>query len=154
MTVTNHMLTGAVIALTVHHPAIAIPLAFLSHFALDALPHYGYGFIPYSQRDKQPYFLAKQVADGLLALTLFLVVPYATRYYQLPIITQLAMLAAYLPDGLWTYHYLRAQRTGRYGRPDWFSRLHKRIQWCERSWGIYVELGWLGGMAALIRLVA
>ena len=38
---TNHMVTGAVIALVVKQPALALPLAFLSHFVLDALPHYG-----------------------------------------------------------------------------------------------------------------
>src|SRR5438270_5495542 len=40
MTATNHAITGAAIALAVKKPELAIPLAFISHFALDAIPHY------------------------------------------------------------------------------------------------------------------
>src|SRR5690242_2115662 len=40
MTATNHALSGAVIALAVKNPVLAIPLAFVSHFVLDLLPHY------------------------------------------------------------------------------------------------------------------
>ena len=41
MTGFNHGMTGAVIALTVKKPELAIPLSFLSHFAQDAIPHFG-----------------------------------------------------------------------------------------------------------------
>src|SRR5579862_4850839 len=41
MTATNHVLTGLLIVSVVHNPVIALPLAFLSHFLVDALPHYG-----------------------------------------------------------------------------------------------------------------
>src|SRR5690349_19130048 len=41
MTATNHVLTGALIAVVVHNPVVALPAAFLSHFVLDAIPHYG-----------------------------------------------------------------------------------------------------------------
>jgi hypothetical protein len=37
------MYAGAIIALAISQPLIALPLAFVSHFVLDALPHYGYG---------------------------------------------------------------------------------------------------------------
>jgi len=42
MTITNHVLAGAIIGLTVSNPVAAIVLAFASHFVLDALPHFGY----------------------------------------------------------------------------------------------------------------
>src|SRR6202050_887638 len=41
MTLTNHLLTGVHLAMVFPAP-IAIPLAFASHFILDALPHFGY----------------------------------------------------------------------------------------------------------------
>ena len=43
MTTTAHALTGAAIAVVIKKPKLAIPLAFLSHFACDALPHFGIG---------------------------------------------------------------------------------------------------------------
>ena len=42
MTITNHLLAGSLIGLTVAQPALAIALAFASHFVMDALPHFGY----------------------------------------------------------------------------------------------------------------
>ena len=41
MTATNHVVTGIAIVALVPNPAISLPLAFLAHFALDALPHFG-----------------------------------------------------------------------------------------------------------------
>ena len=39
MTGTNHALSGAVIATFLPAP-VAIPVAFMSHFVLDAIPHF------------------------------------------------------------------------------------------------------------------
>jgi hypothetical protein len=41
MTGFNHGMTGAAIALAVKQPALAVPLAFLSHFVTDMIPHFG-----------------------------------------------------------------------------------------------------------------
>ncbi len=41
MTGFNHAVTGALIAGAVGNPFLAIPLAFASHFVLDAIPHFG-----------------------------------------------------------------------------------------------------------------
>ncbi len=38
----NHAMTGAVIGLAITAPVVAMPIAFFSHFALDALPHFGF----------------------------------------------------------------------------------------------------------------
>ena len=56
MTATNHALTGATIATLVRQPYLAIPLAFLSHFFCDALPHFDIKFkfeeslVPFKKR--------------------------------------------------------------------------------------------------------
>lgn len=42
MVIASHILAGAVIAAKINSPAIGLPLAFLSHFILDALPHREY----------------------------------------------------------------------------------------------------------------
>lgn len=151
MTVTNHMMTGALIALVVKQPTLAIPLALISHFVIDAVPHYGYGSLPPSERDGQKHFLGKQIADTYFALGLFWLVPYLLRNHQTSFITSICMLVAFLPDAVWSYQYVRAQRRGFYGERNWFTRFHKAIQWCERPWGIYVELIWFVAIGAIMR---
>ena len=44
MTATGHAIIGTVIAAKVGNPALAIPLAFASHFLADALPHWDTGY--------------------------------------------------------------------------------------------------------------
>ena len=40
MTATGHAIIGTVIATKIGNPALAIPIAFFSHFAADAFPHW------------------------------------------------------------------------------------------------------------------
>ncbi len=44
MTTVTHMVTGLVITQAVANPYISLPLAFASHFALDAIPHNDYAY--------------------------------------------------------------------------------------------------------------
>ncbi len=46
MLYTPHFLTGAAIAHLVPNPIIALPLAFVSHFALDCIPHTDFDLTP------------------------------------------------------------------------------------------------------------
>ncbi len=39
----NHVATGALVAVAINRPILALPAAFLSHFVIDALPHYSHG---------------------------------------------------------------------------------------------------------------
>ena len=142
MTMTNHFMTGALVAVIFRRPEVAIPVAFASHFVIDALPHYGYGYIHPKERDRQNRFIFKQTIDAYTALALFWIVPYLLRNYLAPLITGACMLAAFIPDAIWTLHFVKAQRGHAYPELNWFNRLHKAIQWCERSWGIYVEVMW------------
>lgn len=74
MTATNHALTGAVIALAINEPWLAIPLAFLSHFAIDAIPHWDYAINrkrPYDSRFIEPHFFKLLSADLVLAFIMF-----------------------------------------------------------------------------------
>ena len=61
MLITNHVLSGAVIGAAVDNPAAALPLGVASHFALDALPHWG-------EWMSKSHFLRVAVADGLTGL--------------------------------------------------------------------------------------
>lgn len=152
MTMTNHFMTGALVAVVFRRPEIALPVAFLSHFAIDALPHYGYGHIDPKERDGKQRFIFKQALDAYTALGLFWLVPYLLRNYQAPIVTSGCMLAAFIPDVIWTFHFVKAQRGHGYPELIWFNKVHKKIQWCERSWGIYVEAMWFA--IAVLAMVA
>lgn len=43
MTATAHALVGGAIAASIQNPALGIPLAFISHPLLDAIPHWDFG---------------------------------------------------------------------------------------------------------------
>ena len=61
MLVTNHVLSGALIGAVVRRPVPAFLLGVASHFALDAVPHWG------NWRDARQ-FLQVAVPDGLTGL--------------------------------------------------------------------------------------
>jgi hypothetical protein len=90
MLITNHVLSGAAIGAVARGPAQAFALGVASHFALDAVPHWG------DWRDRK-HFMHVAVRDGLAGLavmgTLTAAAPAGRR------LTMLAgMAGAALPD--------------------------------------------------------
>src|SRR5690606_32642989 len=52
-----------------------------------------------------------------------------------------AMVMAVLPDLMWPYRYLWFERFGKEPpRSGPLTRFHQKVQWCERPWGLAVEL--------------
>lgn len=127
----NHTLTGAAIAIAVKQPALAIPLAFLSHFVLDAIPHFGdvpiytYG---------HPKFLYIAAADGLISIGSIWFIMACNP--QLALVIGLGAFFAILPDLFWLGHFARKWK-------HWFFTFHQKIQWFERPPGIMVEVSYL-----------
>ena len=151
MTGYNHVATGAIIALSIKEPAIALPLAFASHFVLDALPHYGADF---HQRKKYPAFL--RIVGTDLVLTPLAIVLVSLLAHSWLVFG--AMLLAICPDIVWfgKYYYDWRKNLPFQLPQDVFSRFHKRIQWAERSdaLGMGIELATaLLATAAIIALV-
>lgn len=148
MTATNHAITGAIIAMAIDKPAIALPLAFLSHFAQDTIPHFGYpGREGYKEAIRHKSLKIVMAADVIFFLPLlFLLVFYNASFW-----VYLASFLALSPD----FHdfiafFLFHRNVGW----NWFSKITEAIQWCERPWGITVEIIWyVGGMALLIHLL-
>lgn len=137
MTALNHLAVGAIIGTAIGDPWLAVPVAFLSHFLLDALPHFGYSLPPerLKERDKKPLFWGVLAADVLLSITL---VAWLRLYAgNLAFVTA---LVAYTPDIAWLYRYAKERKTGKWESGSWLSRFHSRIQWCERPWGLTVEV--------------
>jgi hypothetical protein len=138
MTGLNHVLTGSAIALAFRQPALVVPLAFLSHFVLDAIPHFDHPIYQYGSR----YFTAIMATDAVISLTtvviLMLLVP------QLALSIALGALGAIVPDFFWLYYYT-------HGRPQWwFFRFHNKIQWFERPPGLFVEAAYLIFISTII----
>lgn len=133
MTATNHALTGAAIALAVKRPELALPLAFVSHFVLDAIPHYG------PRRFAFRRFLKFLIADAALAATSLIVLVILFPAHALLIFGCMAVAVA--PDLAWIL-YIRPLEENNKASLDPLSRIHWTIQWKEFPRGIYVEGLW------------
>ena len=62
MLVTNHVLSGALIGAVTRRPTVAFAVGVASHFAVDAVPHWG------DWGDDKSLFLKVAVRDGLTGL--------------------------------------------------------------------------------------
>jgi len=135
MTATNHGLFGALLAVTLHkYPAVAITLAPLSHFLLDALPHFGSDKI--SLHSKK--FFKILYADMTLAVVSTLAVAWFWQEIALLVVV-CAFLAA-SPDLMWLYlEYLKPTKKAKW---PWFAHFHSWIQWSQTPAGFAVECLW------------
>ena len=144
MTATNHALTGALVGLAIVNPVVAVPLAFLSHYVLDMIPHYGRpepGYI------KSLFFRNLLVVDAALCLLLVIILAIVQPQYWL-----LACICAFLatsPDIFWLNKY-RKSKQGLPWRPNWHSRFAAKIQWYEKPEGALVEFAWFCMAVALL----
>jgi len=138
MTATNHALTGALIGLSVHQPFLVLPLAFMSHFLLDALPHgeVAGGYSGSSQFTQ--YLIIDASLCGLLVAVLVVNQPSSWL---------LASICAFLaasPDLMWAQGYLRARKGIKTQlKPKYaLARFHAWVQWYQRPLGWAVEAVW------------
>lgn len=149
MTTSNHIFTGAIIALVVKQPQIALPLAFVSHFVLDALPHYGYDGHGYGAAFKQRLtFVVESI--NIVGVPLLI---YTLRGQSVWV--WLAAILAISPDFMWVYRYFWFERKGLNPPGGPLTRFHHWVQWCEVRWGWPIEFGVFGLLAwQLIRMTA
>lgn len=92
MTGFNHGLAGAIIALTVKQPILAISLAFASHYLLDTLPHRGFS----KEQVLGPRFNRLVKIDFVFSL--FLMALLALVFPNHVLIIWACMIAAAVPD--------------------------------------------------------
>jgi hypothetical protein len=145
VTITNHVVTGALVAVAINRPWLSLPAALLSHFAVDIIPHWDYK-LPGSPRIRQAAILI----DLTLALYLLLVLALSVDASRRLLIA--GGFLGILPDIMWLPHILY----GRFSPNDrptllhLLRRFHVKIQWNETAWGKYVEIAWLVAMLILI----
>lgn len=138
MTGLNHVLTGTAIALAVQQPLVAAPLAFLSHFVLDVIPHFDHPHYRYGSR----YFAIIMTSDGILSVAAVIAIMLITP--AMAGVIAVGALCAILPDFTWLYYY-------RHNRPQWwFFKFHSKIQWFERPPGALVEASYLIFISSVI----
>lgn len=138
VTGTNHLLTGANIGLVITSPIIAVPLAFISHFVLDALPHFGSPWDQELGKRVRPKLFASVIRVDTL-LSFGIVVFMYTQQLWLPLA---CMFAALFPDFIWVYRFVFKEQFGKLppSPKSKLSQFHKDIQRYERHWGLSIEI--------------
>jgi hypothetical protein len=126
-----------------------VPLAFLSHFAIDAIPHFGLD-------DRELFgrrFNIILIADFLFAISLMAVL--AILFPAHIWLVWVCMIAAASPDLMWAYHKLYVVHLNkRKINLGHIGRFHKKIQWSQTLPGAYVEALWfllIGSYILLLR---
>lgn len=139
MTAVNHVLAGAIIGATITQPVLAIPLALVSHFVLDALPHFGFTYKGWQERLRHRKLVnivaVYDVIVLLIAVYLILQAAPATL-----VIVCAAM--AVLPDLVWVYRFIFPEKWGTKAPSEgmWLTKFHYRIQKYEFKEGIIIEV--------------
>lgn len=142
MTGTNHALTGAVIAGAIGNPIIALPVAFVSHFLLDGLPHFGEGVHALSKLTKSVWLLDFFL---LSCLMLFLLLSQNWIFFA-------GAFAAISPDFAWIYRFIVKEKLGKIKptQMNKFNRFHSSIQKYETKHGILIEIVWFIFIASVL----
>lgn len=140
MTATNHALTGAIIGLTIDKPLLAIPLAFLSHFVCDAIPHFKFAG-DFDNVAKSSKFARYLIIEAFLCFLIVL-----GLYLKQPFHWQVAAICAFLatsPDFMWIRKFISAKHNKKF-HETLFDKFASKIQWFQRPIGAVVEIVWFG----------
>lgn len=138
MTAINHSLTGAVIGLWVGGPWLAVPLAIISHYVCDAIPHFGLNVPP------EAVLVTTKFRNYLLVealLCFLLVMGLASLRPEHWLLAAACAFAAAAPDFLSVNRYLTVRR-GQTWTPGRYTKFAQDIQWFERPIGGAVEIAW------------
>ncbi len=137
MMATSHAVCGAVIAIAVKEPILALPLALASHFACDALPHIGLD--EYGGHNKKPGLFHKILIIDAVLLTLFVVFLLASGASWLVFA---CLFLAGAPDFVWAYQYVIIEKIKKtkIATQNTFNQFHTDIQWYQKLRGAYFEL--------------
>lgn len=133
MTATGHAILGAIIAAKAGNPAIAIPLAFASHIAADAIPHWDTG--TNARKKGERTTLIHSFFDVLIGfivsfLIIILFFPKTDLTYVLLII-----LVSQSPDWLTSLYYFFHIKFFKFTYD--FQKLYDNC--LDKPWGIIIQ---------------
>jgi hypothetical protein len=142
MTGLNHSLTGSLISVFLP-VSVAVPAAFVSHFVLDSLPHFGEIFEKRKRLSKTVWTIDITLS---VVFNLFLL---ANNHWLI----LLCSLVAMSPDYAWVYRFTVQEKFGKMPpKPEnKFNRFHVSIQKFERRWGLIIEVIWAVTAYILLR---
>jgi hypothetical protein len=146
MTGLNHALTGATVAAAINKPILALPAALLSHFLVDAIPHWDYK-VPGGVKGRQKVMLVD------LCLSLCLLFILAMTLNVQPWLVIAGGLLGILPDAMWLVYFMSGKpsiRGNKNSPMNRIKRFHHWIQWSETRWGIIVEAIWFVAMLVVV----
>lgn len=141
MTATSHAVLGTVIAAKIGNPALAVPIAIISHLAADAIPHWDVA----THRGK------KDIKKLILDLFLDVLLSFALSFVLLSLLFPktnlsyafLIIIASQLLDWLTGPYYLFDYLFNIHPPPfSWFYRLQKKFDHqLDKPWGIITQVG-------------
>lgn len=139
-------MTGAVIALLVKEPALAVPLSFLSHFVCDAIPHFGLAPGEKLFERKFNFILSSDFITALCTMVILGMLFPAQSW-----LIWSCMVAAASPDLMWAYYNLYIEKLQK-KKPRFglLARFHIWIQWSQTPKGWFVEGAWFLATIAVI----
>jgi hypothetical protein len=149
MTAPNHAITGALIGLALPNMWLGVPLAILSHFVLDAIPHYDVPGDTNEARIGSKQFLLVQILGGgaVCALLVFVLWQFAPVYW---FSAAVCAFAAASPDLLSFPRFVSVKRGGHdLVEKNWFWKFHNDIQRQHPRY-LSVELVWFGVAATIL----
>jgi hypothetical protein len=142
VTAPNHALTGALIGMAVSEPLLAMPLAFLSHFVCDAIPHYDSTIEDGPKRLMSKEFIFVQLVTGAVVCFALVACLALFRPHHWVLAAFCAFLAA-SPDLFWLPRFIRVLRTHKdFWGKNWFLRFHAFIQWKTGPQFWILEAAW------------
>ncbi len=135
MTGLNHGLNGAIIALVVKQPYLALPMSVIGHYVSDFVPHYGVSqdqvLEPKFNRFVKIDFLLSLVAMGILALL----------FPDHKLLIWGCMILSAIPDAIWWF-YRKTVKKWPSGL-DKFSAWHFKVNQRSHVDYLYFDVGWL-----------
>ena len=133
MTATNHFLAGVTIASFVGKPELALPLAFISHYILDALPHFGDS--KYHQKLRS--FALIWLGDFVVLMCILLLVIIRNPWWY-----AVAGFLGTSPDLAWIYRFYFVNKNvdANVKNMNWINKFHNNIQKFEFRRGMIVEI--------------
>ncbi len=146
MTATNHALTGAVIGFSVGNPFLAIPIAFLSHYLLDAFPHY-------ASKNKELEYLGSKTFKSILlidiSLCILLVIILAILHPQNWFLASICAFLATSPDLGHINMFIKSVKNLKW-HPSRYAKFASVIQWYQEPNGAYIEAAWFVLMVIIL----
>ena len=148
MTATGHAIIGTVIAAKIGNPAIALPLAVLSHFAADAVPHWDTA-TNIKSKGRQ-----RVIIESFFDVVFSFVLSYVLIVTVFPntnlTFAFLAIIAAQLPDWLMSPYYFFDIDAFPF---NWAYRFQKQFDnRMDKPWGIINQVAILVSIVALAKI--